>query len=128
MKIAHKLSIALVAIIHFGFMALEMFFYNHPVGQKIFRVDASFTEATKTLMLNQGLYNGFLAAGLILSLIITNQQGSKLLSTFILSCIVVAGIVGAAAVSLNIFFYQSVPAFLALALSYLHREQQTYTA
>ncbi len=128
MKIAHKLSVALVAIIHFGFMALEMFFYNHPVGQKIFRVDASFTEATKTLMLNQGLYNGFLAAGLILSLFLTKSQGSKVLSTFVLSCIVVAGVVGALSVSLNIFFYQSVPAIIALVISYLHREQQTYTA
>lgn len=105
---------ALVALLHIWFMILEMFLWTKPVGLKTFRMTPEKAEITKILAANQGLYNGFLAAGLIYGLAI--QHPSFL--TFFLSCVVVAGAYGAYSVSRRILWIQAAPA--ALALVFLH--------
>jgi len=103
-------------LMHWGFMILEMFFYNHSVGQKVFKVTPEFSAATKSLMFNQGLYNGFIAAALLVSLLATNEQTRFQFALYGLICVIVAGIGGALTVSPRIFLIQSVPAVVALAL------------
>lgn len=102
--------IGLVALLHFGFMILEMVLWDKPIGLKIFRNSADKAQITKTLALNQGLYNGFLVAGLAWSLLINNETNA----IFFLCCVVVAGIVGAMSVSRTIIYVQALPAILAL--------------
>ena len=103
--------IALVALLHLYFLVLEMFLWTKPAGLKAFRLTPEFAEASKTLAANQGLYNGFLAAGLLWGALI---YGDKNVTTFFLICVIVAGIYGAATVSKKIFYIQSVPAILAI--------------
>jgi putative membrane protein len=103
--------VALVALIHTYILVLEMFLWTTPRGQRAFRLTPEFARQTKTLGLNQGLYNGFLAAGLIWGLIADNF-GAKV---FFLVCVAVAGIVGAATASRRILYIQTAPAVLALA-------------
>ncbi len=102
-----------VALEHIGFMVLEMFLWTKPIGLKIFRMKPEVAASSKTLAANQGLYNGFLAAGLIWSAL----EGNPSLSTFFLSCVVIAGVFGALTVSFRIFFVQGLPALLGLALN-----------
>lgn len=111
-----KFSLIVVMLMHWGFMILEMFFYHHPVGQKVFKVTPEFSEATKSLMFNQGLYNGFVASALLVSLLSSNEQTRHQFALYGLICVVIAGIGGALSVSPRIFFIQSVPAILALVL------------
>ena len=105
------LLIALVALLHAYFLVLEMFLWTRPLGMKVFRLSREKAESTKALAANQGLYNGFLAAGLVWSLIGERRD----VATFFLACVVVAGVYGAATVNKRIFFVQAVPALLALA-------------
>ena len=92
--------VALVAISHLGFLALEMFLWEKPVGLRVFRQTAERAAITRVLAANQGLYNGFLAAGLFWGLM-PGAEGSAI-KTFFLTCVIVAGIFGAATVSRRI--------------------------
>jgi len=104
--------IALVALLHAYFLVLEMFLWTRPLGMKVFRLTREKAESTKVLAANQGLYNGFLAAGLLWSIVGERRD----VATFFLACVVVAGLYGAATVNKRIFIVQSVPALIALAV------------
>jgi putative membrane protein len=104
------LLIGLVAALHVGFLILEMFLWTRPAGRRVFRLDVAFAEQTKVLAANQGLYNGFLAAGLVWGLFADKTD----VQVFFLTCVVVAGVFGAATVNRRILVVQAVPAVLAL--------------
>jgi len=112
MKISSSILVLLVAILHIYFLVLEMFLWNHPIGYKTFATTPEFAAASASLAMNQGLYNGFLAAGLIFGLVKNNLS----FKVFFLSCIIVAGIFGALTAKLSILFIQASPALLALIL------------
>ena len=101
---------ALVALAHAGFLVLEMFFWDHPVGRKIFSMTPEVSASSAVLARNQGLYNGFLVAGLVWGLVadLTDVQ------VFFLLCVIVAGAYGAATVSRRILLVQALPAAVAL--------------
>ncbi len=105
--------IALVAALHVAFMYLEMVLWDTPAGHKAFRLDPAFAARSKALAMNQGLYNGFLVAGLVWGLWL-GVEGFAL-KVFFLGCVVVAGLFGAATVSRRILYVQAAPAALALA-------------
>ncbi|WP_141453877.1 DUF1304 domain-containing protein [Pseudoxanthomonas sp. z9] len=110
MLIAVSLSF-LVALLHLYFMVLEMFLWTRPIGLKTFRNTPEKAANTRVLAANQGLYNGFLAAGLLWGLL--SQQWNVVV--FFLVCVVVAALYGAYSVSRRIFFVQGMPAVAALA-------------
>lgn len=113
--ILSKIFIAIVAIEHLFILWMEMFSWEK-TGRKIFKgalPDELFTP-TKGLAANQGLYNGFLAAGLIWSFIIQDQIWQKNVAVFFLGCVIVAGVYGAISASRRIFFTQALPAIIAL--------------
>lgn len=112
MQTLGQILIAVVALAHIGFMILEMFFWDHPVGRKTFGLTPEFSAASRALAANQGLYNGFLAAGLIWALWSARLD----LMVFFLGCVIVAGIYGALTVKPRIFFIQALPAILALTI------------
>ena len=112
MKLLANIFTLLVALIHMGILVLEMFFWNHPVGQKIFSMTAEVAESSAVLAMNQGLYNGFLAAGLLWGLV-ANRVDFKI---FFLCCVVVAGIFGSITAKPSIIFTQALPALIALIL------------
>ena len=101
-----------VALAHLGFLALEMFFWNHPVGQKLFAMTPEFAAQSATLAMNQGLYNGFLAAGLVWGLV----AGRRDVKLFFLGCVVVAGIFGGLTAKTTILLTQALPGALAFGL------------
>jgi len=103
----------LVAALHLYFLTLEMFLWQKPLGLKIFRMSPEQAAATAVLAKNQGLYNGFLAAGLIWGVLAGGDMGRPI-QTFFLGCVVVAGAYGAATVNKRIFFVQALPALLGL--------------
>jgi len=115
MAIASNIVIAFVAILHVGFLVLEMFLWDHPVGRKRFKMTPEYSKASATLAANQGLYNGFLAAGLIWGLW-TDQFSVKM---FFLICVVVAGIFGGLTARRTILYVQALPGLLGLVLLYL---------
>ena len=107
-------AVAVVALLHAGFLVLEMVLWTTPTGRGIFGTTPEFAQASKALAANQGLYNGFLAAGLLWGLASGPAgHGAKI---FFLSCVVVAGLFGSATVSRRILAVQAVPAALALLL------------
>ena len=106
--------VALVALLHSYFLVLEMFLWTKPLGLRVFNNTPQFAEESKVLAANQGLYNGFLAAGLVWGLLLGTAAGRPVL-TFFLGCVIVAGLYGAITVSRKIFFVQALPALLALA-------------
>lgn len=115
MKYISQILIALVAIEHIYILWLEMFAWTTQ-GRKTFKsFPADLFEKTKTMAANQGLYNGFLAAGLMWSLFITNPEWSMNVSIFFLSCVIIAGAYGGTTVGKAIFFKQALPAIVALA-------------
>jgi len=114
MLIITNIVVAFVAILHVYFLMLEMFFWDKSLGIKIFRHSKEHATATKVLAANQGLYNGFLAAGLIFGLA-QGIDGIRF-TLFFLICVVIAGIYGALTVSRKIFFIQALPAICALGL------------
>jgi putative membrane protein len=118
MSLITQVLIALVALLHLYFLALEMFFWDKPLGRKVFHLTPEFAAASKTLAANQGLYNGFLAAGLIWGLWVGDHFGFHI-ELFFLACVIVAGIYGALTVNKRIFFFQALPALLALAALHL---------
>src|SRR5262245_51687979 len=113
------LLVALVAALHFYFMYLEMVAWDTPTGRKAFNLTPEFSAASKTLAANQGLYNGFLAAGLVWGIYL-GEEGFAV-RTFFLICIVVAGLFGALTVSRKILFVQALPAAVALLADFLNR-------
>ncbi|MBR30675.1 MAG: hypothetical protein CMN77_05140 [Spirochaetaceae bacterium] len=116
MKLLSKILIGLVALEHILFLILEMFLWEHPdFGLKIFKMTPEVAASSATLALNQGLYNGFLAAGLIWSGFIISEKRQAFTNTlFFLSCVVVAGVVGGLSAKMTILFTQGLPALLAL--------------
>lgn len=114
MNFVLALTIGFVAIQHIFFLVLEMFLWTKPLGRKVFRMTPEKASSTAVLAANQGLYNGFLAAGLIWSL--WSEQLS--MATFFLSCVVIAGIFGGATVNRRIFFIQAIPGVIGLVLIY----------
>jgi putative membrane protein len=108
-----NILIALVAALHLYFVYLEMVAWDRPLGRKVFRTTPEFSAASKALAANQGLYNGFLVAGLVWGLWLGDAGFA--VKTFFLACVVVAGLFGAATVSRRILYVQAVPAALALA-------------
>jgi putative membrane protein len=107
------LLVALVAAIHVYILVLEMFLWRTPRGLKAFQMDQAFADRSATLAANQGLYNGFLAAGLIWGLLAADPVGFQV-KVFFLLCVIVAGLYGAATVSRRILLVQALPAVLAL--------------
>lgn len=105
--------IGLVAVLHVYFLVLEMFLWTTPYGMRVFKLTAEKAAATKSLAANQGLYNGFLAAGLVWGLL-AGADGHAI-KVFFLSCVIVAGIFGAATANRKILWVQAVPGALALA-------------
>lgn len=103
--------IAVVALMHLYFLVLEMFLWTKPQGMKVFRNTPEKAEITKVLAANQGLYNGFLAAGLLWAA----YAGKQDVALFFLGCVVVAALYGAYSVSKRIFYVQGVPALAAIA-------------
>ncbi len=114
-----NLLVALVAALHAFFLVLEMFLWTKPLGMKVFRNTPEKAEITKVLAANQGLYNGFLTAGLIWGLVHGNPAFAFQIKVFFLLCVIVAGAYGAATVSTRILLVQALPAALALAALYL---------
>ena len=106
---------ALVAALQLYFLVLEMFFWTRPLGRKAFGLDAEFAERSKALAANQGLYNGFLAAGIAWGLVQGAAGAGRPWLLFFLGCVVVAGLFGAATASRKILFVQALPGALALA-------------
>lgn len=111
--------VALVAALHVFFLILEMFLWNKPQGLKVFRNTPEKAEITKVLAANQGLYNGFLAAGLVWGLVHGNPAFAFQIKAFFLLCVIVAGAYGAATVSSRILMVQALPAVIALAALFL---------
>lgn len=110
--------VALVAALHVFFLILEMFLWDKPLGLKVFRNTPEKAELTKVLAANQGLYNGFLAAGLIWGLVHGNPAFAFQVKAFFLLCVIVAGAYGAATVSTRILMVQAVPAVIAVLALY----------
>lgn len=110
--------VLIVALMHSAFLILEMFLWTKPFGLKTFGMTAQVAEASKVLAMNQGLYNGFLAAGLLFGLFTSDNK----MTFFFLGCVIVAGIFGALTVSGRIFWIQALPAILALVIGLMLRE------
>jgi putative membrane protein len=118
-NIAAQVAVLVVALLHLYFMVLEMFLWTGPVGRRIFRLTPEFAQQSAGLAKNQGLYNGFLAAGLVWSVVA--GAISFPLKLFFLSCVIIAGIFGAATVNRRIFFVQALPGLVAMILVHLAR-------
>ncbi|WP_299340645.1 DUF1304 domain-containing protein [uncultured Pseudoxanthomonas sp.] len=115
MDVIASVLVVLVAVLHAWFLVLEMFLWTKPAGLKAFRNTAEKAETTRVLAANQGLYNGFLAAGLLWGLFTAQWN----VVVFFLLCVVVAALYGAWSVSRRIFYVQGVPAIAALAAIWL---------
>ncbi len=109
--VSHAL-VVLVALLHLWFLVLEMFLWTTPKGRRAFGLSAEFAQQTRALAANQGLYNGFLAAGLIWGLWL--GAAGFAITLFFLGCVIVAGVFGAITVSRKILFIQAIPAALAV--------------
>lgn len=114
MTMAANIAIAIVALLHAYFLVLEMFLWDKPFGRRIFKTTPEFAAASKALAANQGLYNGFLVAGLVWGLAL-GAPGVDV-KVFFLACVVIAGLFGGATVNRNIMFVQAVPGIIGLAL------------
>jgi putative membrane protein len=104
-----------VALSHLGFLVLEMFFWDHPLGRRIFGMTPEVSASSAVLAANQGLYNGVLAAGLVWALWADRRE----LKLFFLGCVVVAGVFGGVTAKTSILFTQALPALIALGLVFL---------
>ena len=120
MPLTARILIGLVAFLHVGFLVLEMFLWNKPLGRRVFGLERDFADRSRTLAANQGLYNGFLAAGLAWSLFPVGAPSADLaIATFFLACVTIAGLYGAATASGMILFVQAVPAIIALVVLWM---------
>jgi putative membrane protein len=119
MKLLADILIVAIAALHLYFLYFEMFAWD-TIGRKTFKqIPAEVFPKTKVLAANQGLYNGFLVAGLVWSLLIEDPMWSFYVAVFFLSCVLIAGIFGAMTASKKIFFVQGLPALIALILLHL---------
>ncbi len=138
MKTVATLAVVLVALLHVYFLVLEIFLWNTPYGRRVFGLTAEFAAASRKLAMNQGLYNGFLAAGLAWGLLRGGDvlggrigglggvggfgaSGDAGVVLFFLGCVVVAGLFGAATASRKILYVQALPGAVAFALVWLTR-------
>lgn len=121
MKLIAKLLTGVVALEHIFFLVVEMVLWQRPLGLKMFDITPEFAAETAFMAQNQGLYNGFLAAGLIWALITAKRD----VRIFFLLCVIVAGIFGAVTVSPSVFLVQAVPAILALLFTHLNRDSHS---
>src|SRR5215216_1845034 len=112
-----NILVGIVAVLHIGFLVLEMFLWDHPVGRRSFKMTPEYSKESAMLAANQGLYNGFLAAGLIWGLVI----GDAAVKIFFLLCILIAGIYGGFTAKRSILYMQALPALLALVAVFLSR-------
>ncbi len=112
MNILSIITVSIVILLHVFFLILEMFLWTKPYGRKTFGLSESFAQETKSLAANQGLYNGFLAAGLLWGLVSTGGYDALI---FFLSCIIIAGIYGAITAKKSILWIQAMPAAIAMA-------------
>ncbi|MBI4631423.1 MAG: DUF1304 domain-containing protein [Chloroflexi bacterium] len=112
MTLIANIFVGIVALFHIYFLVLEMFLWDTPRGRKSFGLTPEFAAASKSLAANQGLYNGFLAAGLIWGLV-SGTSGTSV-KIFFLVCVIIAGIYGSFSVSRKIFYVQALPAIIAL--------------
>ncbi len=113
MLLVAKIGVFLIALLHLYILVLEMFLWDKPAGKKAFGHNDEFAKTTKVLAMNQGLYNGFLSAGLFWSLLSVNFVS---LAYFFLGCVAVAGVFGAMTASKKIIFFQTVPAVIVMGL------------
>lgn len=114
MTILTNIAVALVALLHCGFLVLEMFFWTKPLGQRVFGLRPEVMASSAALAANQGLYNGFLAAGLLWGLWL-GEAGLNI-KIFFLACVLVAGIFGAVTAKRSILWVQALPGAIALIL------------
>ena len=119
MAMLAKIMIALVALEHAGILVLEMFFWDHDVGRRVFQMTPEISKSSAVLAANQGLYNGFLAAGLVWALWSDRFD----LKVFFLGCVVVAGVFGGFTAKTTILFTQALPALIALGLVLAARQR-----
>lgn len=117
MQTLATIAALLVALIHAYILVLEMFQWNTSKGRRIFGTTEEFAAASKVLAANQGLYNGFLAAGLVWGALLST--GGRQITVFFLCCVVVAGVFGAATANKRILYVQAIPGAVALALTLL---------
>lgn len=121
MKLLSTFFIVLVALLHTGFLVLEMFYWDHEIGRKVFSMSPELSRNSAVLAMNQGLYNGFLVAGLVWGLL----QNRFDIKYFFLACVIVAGIFGAITAKPSIFYMQALPAILAFITLYLSRSKSS---
>ena len=114
MNLFADIAVGLVALLHLEFLVLEMFLWTRPLGLKVFGLSAEQAEATRVLAANQGLYNGFIAAGLTWGMWL--GEAGKDIKLFFLICVIVAGLYGAWSASRKILWFQAVPGIVALIL------------
>ncbi len=122
MKLLANLFVVLVAVAHLWFLTLEMFLWTSPIGLRTFQMTAEVAASSAVLAANQGLYNGFLAAGLMWGLVARDRAFA--IKVFFLSCVIVAGVFGAYTAKASILFVQALPAAIALSLVSLTRERE----
>jgi putative membrane protein len=119
MTFAADFLVAVVALLHLGFLVLEMFLWTKPVGRRVFGLPADFMVASASLAANQGLYNGFLAAGLIWGLLLGSAGFG--IKVFFLSCVLIAGVFGAVTAKRSILWIQGMPAAVSILILWLAR-------
>jgi putative membrane protein len=117
MRILATLTVIIVALLHFGFLTLEMFFWDHPIGRNIFSMTPVQSAETAVLAANQGLYNGFLGTGLLWGAFARKRD----VVIFFLACVIIAGVFGAVTASPTILFTQAAPAIIALILTLISK-------
>lgn len=115
MKLAANILTVIVAILHVGFLILEMFLWTQPIGLQIFGTTPELAAGSAVLAMNQGLYNGFLAAGLVWGV----WRDKPDFKQFFLACVIVAGIFGGITAKPSIFFTQALPGLIALVVVFL---------
>lgn len=120
MKMLARFLILLIAVEHIGILVLEMFFWNHPLGQRIFGMSAEVAAASEVLARNQGLYNGFLAAGLFWGLV-SDRRNVQL---FFLGSVIAAGLFGGLTAKTSILFTQGLPALATFVVVYLSQNTE----
>ena len=116
MEIITSILILFVAFEHLAFLYLEMFLWTKDVGRKVFGTSKEEAEATKVLAANQGLYNGFISAGLIWGFFHSNPEVGSQITLFFLGCVVIGGVYGAITAKISILYLQAFPAALTIAL------------
>lgn len=116
MAVLSAIATALIAILHVYILVLEMFLWTKPAGRKAFRLTPEFAQQTATLAANQGLYNGFLSAGLVWGLVHPVEEFGWQIRVFFLATVVIAGMYGGATAARKIWYVQMTPALVTLGI------------